>query len=155
MNGPLTWKKKQIWSIFLDKIFGIWIFGLKTTKRGFPKINQITSANTLLLRWVVLRKYYVINRAGHAKILCLLTKWFGWVKKWTIMCLRNIWIVPRGHIVWLYTRAVGSSEKQGGDTLSSEKLGGGIMKLIMKIAFLRVKLLKSTKNRGAGRSPAP
>ena len=55
----------------------------------------------------------------------------------------------------MINRAVGSSEKQGGDTLSSEKQGGETLKLILKIAFLRVKLMKSTKNRGAVAPPAP
>ena len=36
-------------------------------------------------------------------------------------------------------------QKQGGVTLSSEKQGGETLKLILKIAFLRVKLLRSTK----------
>ena len=46
-------------------------------------------------------------------------------------------------------------QKQGGVTLSSEKQGGETLKLILKIAFLRVKLMKSTKNRGGGRPPCP
>ena len=52
-------------------------------------------------------------------------------------------------------RAVGSSEKQGGHTLALKNRGGETLKLILKIAFLRVKLMKSTKNRGAVAPPAP
>ena len=34
-----------------------------------------------MARWVGLKKSYVINRVGLAKILCLLTRWVGGSKK--------------------------------------------------------------------------